>query len=171
MFRTIMCSSSGRLIRVILCYFFVYPCMQAGRCQDVFRHVLKSAVLTHAGWGCHDVFKHTLTSTRLHIWMHEKYHKSACINIPEEGHLVVRNMSKTLQLNEIINEKKCSFCWFLQHMYITMRGPGSSVSIATDYGLDGPGSNPGGDEIFRRSRPTLGPTQLPVQCVPGLSRG
>ena len=28
-------------------------------------------------------------------------------------------------------------------------GPGSSVSIATDYGLDFPGSNPGGDEIFR----------------------
>ena len=33
-------------------------------------------------------------------------------------------------------------------------GPGSSVGIATDfciateYGLDGPGSNPGGDEIF-----------------------
>ena len=29
------------------------------------------------------------------------------------------------------------------------RGPGTSVGIATDYGLDGPGSNPGGDEIFR----------------------
>ena len=28
-------------------------------------------------------------------------------------------------------------------------GLGSSVGIATDYGLDGPGSNPGGDEIFR----------------------
>ena len=28
------------------------------------------------------------------------------------------------------------------------RGPGSSVGIATDYGLDGPGLNPGGDEIF-----------------------
>jgi len=27
-------------------------------------------------------------------------------------------------------------------------GPGSSVGIATDYGLDGPGSNPRGDEIF-----------------------
>jgi len=27
-------------------------------------------------------------------------------------------------------------------------GPGTSVRIATDYGLDGPGSNPGGDEIF-----------------------
>jgi len=28
-------------------------------------------------------------------------------------------------------------------------GPGSSVGIAADNGLDGPGSNPGGDEIFR----------------------
>ena len=48
---------------------------------------------------------------------------------------------------------------------------GSSVGIATDYGLDGLGSNPGGDEIFRPSRPTLGPTQSPVQWVPGLSPG
>ena len=32
--------------------------------------------------------------------------------------------------------------------YISNYGPGSSVGIATDYGLDGPGSNPGGDEIF-----------------------
>jgi len=35
--------------------------------------------------------------------------------------------------------------------------------LVTDYGLDGPGSNPGGDEIFRPTRPTLGPTQLPVK--------
>jgi hypothetical protein len=50
-------------------------------------------------------------------------------------------------------------------------GPGSSVGIVTDYGLDGPGSNPGADEIFRPSRPALGPTQPPVKLVPGLSRG
>jgi hypothetical protein len=50
-------------------------------------------------------------------------------------------------------------------------GPGSSVGIATDYGLDDPGSNPGGDEIYRPSRPALGPTQPPVKWVTDLSRG
>ena len=38
-------------------------------------------------------------------------------------------------------------------------------------GLEGPGSNPGEDEIFRPSRPALGPTQPPVKWVQGLSRG
>jgi len=42
-------------------------------------------------------------------------------------------------------------------------GPGSSVGIATDYGLDVPGSNPGDDQIFPPSRPAVGPTQPPVQ--------
>ena len=49
-------------------------------------------------------------------------------------------------------------------------GPGSSVGIATDHGLDGPGSNPGRDEIYRPSRPALGPTQPPVRWVLGPSR-
>ena len=50
-------------------------------------------------------------------------------------------------------------------------GPGSSVDIATDYGLDDPGSNSGVDEIFRPCRPALEPTQPPVKIgsrfVPG----
>jgi hypothetical protein len=46
--------------------------------------------------------------------------------------------------------------------YCKVRGPGSSVGIVTDYELEGPGSNPGGDEIFRPSRPALGPNQPPV---------
>jgi len=57
------------------------------------------------------------------------------------------------------------------HVFSEMCGLGSSVAIVTDYGLDGPGSNPGWDEIFRPSGPALGPTQPPVKWVPVLSRG
>jgi hypothetical protein len=51
------------------------------------------------------------------------------------------------------------------------RGPGSSVGIATDYGLDGLGIESRWGEIFRPSRLVLGSTQPPVQWVQGLSRG
>jgi len=49
--------------------------------------------------------------------------------------------------------------------------PVSSIGIATEYGLDGQGSKPGGDEIFRQSRPALGPSQPPVKWVPVLPGG
>jgi hypothetical protein len=50
-------------------------------------------------------------------------------------------------------------------------GPGSSVGIATDYGLDDQGIESRWGEIFRPSRLVLGPSQPPVQWVPCLSRG
>jgi len=63
------------------------------------------------------------------------------------------------------------YIYDFRKVFSILCGPGSSVGIATDYGMDGPGSNPGGDEIFRPSRPALGPTQTPVKWVLGLSRG
>jgi hypothetical protein len=51
-------------------------------------------------------------------------------------------------------------------------GPGSVVSIATAYGLDGPGIESRWERDFPRlSRLALRPTQPPVKWVPGLSRG
>jgi hypothetical protein len=56
-------------------------------------------------------------------------------------------------------------CWYVFRIF----GPGSSVGIATGYGLDGPGIE--FRDFPHLSRPVLGPTQPPAQWVPGLSRG
>jgi len=51
-------------------------------------------------------------------------------------------------------------------------GRESSVGIATRYGLDGPGIEcRWGRDFPHLSRPAVGPTQPPIQWVPGLSRG
>jgi hypothetical protein len=51
-------------------------------------------------------------------------------------------------------------------------GPGSSVGIATGYGMGGQGiESRWGRDFPHLSRPALGSTQPSVQWVPGLSRG
>ena len=66
---------------------------------------------------------------------------------------------------------------FILHKFIfptadILRGPGSSVSIATAYGLDCPGiESRWGRDFPLLSRPALRTTHPPVQWVPGLSRG
>jgi hypothetical protein len=53
-----------------------------------------------------------------------------------------------------------------------LSGPGSSICIATGYGLDGPGIDCRWKRDFPHlSLPALGLTQPPVKWVPGLSRG
>jgi len=50
--------------------------------------------------------------------------------------------------------------WNNSRWYPTICGPGSSDGIATDYGLDDPGSNPGGDEISALPYRPWGPPSL-----------
>ena len=52
-----------------------------------------------------------------------------------------------------------------------MAQTGNLVSIANGYGLDGPGiESPGMGDFPQLSKPSLRPTQPPVQWVPGLPR-
>ena len=59
-----------------------------------------------------------------------------------------------------------------KRMQLLIAGRDSSVGIATRHGVDGLGiESLGGRDFPHPSRPALGPTQPPVQRVPGLSRG
>jgi len=61
---------------------------------------------------------------------------------------------------------------FLLFRFCLSVGRDSSVGIATRYGLNGQGIESWwGRDFPHASRPVLGPTQPPIQWLPGLSRG
>jgi len=79
--------------------------------------------------------------------VHTILHRKNCV------YLCIYDMYHILlPLGHTYESMDCKYIW--TYMYVLVEkhwqsGLGSSVGIATDYGLDGPGSNPDGDEIFR----------------------
>jgi hypothetical protein len=68
------------------------------------------------------------------------------------------------------NITTCQFMFTVSSVQATDRG--SSVGKATGYGLNGSGiESRWGRDFSNTSRPALGPTQPPVQWLPGLCRG
>jgi len=62
---------------------------------------------------------------------------------------LINEVLQETRINKTGNDRRAKNFWHISVSIATNGGPGSSVGIATDYGLEGPGSNPGGDEIFR----------------------
>ena len=76
------------------------------------------------------------------------------------------NFCTTQFLLTVLSLSVClSVCLYIICNTTNKCGPGSSVSIATNYWLDGPGTNPGGDEIFPPVQ--TGPGTHPASCKMG----
>jgi len=133
--------------------------------------------MLHCGHGFASAMLHKIVSPFLNeacngLQFPILHHKLCCEQKLHSWHRQSIQFTKCVPLSDFpITKMHQNYLPKLFPFTFRMYGSGSSVGIATDYGLDGPGSNPGGNEIFRPSRSALGPTQSPVQWVPGLSRG
>ena len=79
----------------------------------------------------------------------------------------------TVSLNYLYLYEACisSSIYLKKISFLHYVGRDNSVSTATRYGLDGPGIESRWGDFPQPFRPSLKPTQPPIQWVPGLFRG
>ena len=140
--------------------------------SSLFRDKM-SAEWQHKGHDCDCVFRTTTERNTCKCFL-EKVHRHAYgeVHLLKQTTMMWTDVMSFNSQHVMIAAPQCT--WGLTTFLLSTHslwGPGSSVGVATAYGLDGPGSNPGGDEIFRPSGPVLGSSQLPVKWLPDLSRG